>query len=150
MKAGYHFGALIVDAVQFVPHSRPRLFIVGLRNNVALPTGLANDGPTRSSPWQPRGLLNAFDKLSPSVREKWIWWNLPAPPPRNAAFSDLVEDNPIGVEWHTSNETAKLLGMMSGINREKLEEPVTIPKHRPVKECAGCATVPINERVVVG
>jgi DNA (cytosine-5)-methyltransferase 1 len=121
-KASYHFGALVVDAAQFVPQSRPRLFIVGIRDNVALPEGLASDGPTRSSLWRPRGLLNAFDKLPPSVREKWIWWNLPAPAPRNAAFRDLIEDDPIGVEWHTASETAKLLGMMSGVNREKLDE----------------------------
>ena len=121
-KAGYHFGALVVDAVQFVPHSRPRLFIVGVRNDVALPALLGNNGPTRSSSWQPRGLLNAFEKLSPKVREKWIWWNLPAPSPRNRVFRDLIEDDPIGVEWHTASETAKLLRMMSGINREKLDE----------------------------
>ncbi len=121
-KAGYRFGALIVDAVQFVPQSRPRLFIIGLRSNVALPAGLASDGPMRTSLWRPRGLLNAFGKLPPNVRENWIWWNLPAPAPRNAAFSDLIEDNPIGVEWHSASETAKLLGMMSGINREKLDK----------------------------
>jgi DNA (cytosine-5)-methyltransferase 1 len=119
-KAGYHFGALIVDAVHFVPQSRPRLFIIGLLSNVASPAGLASDGPTRLSPWQPRGLLNAFEKLPPNVREKWIWWDLPAPAPRNVAFSDLIEDNPIGVEWRDASETAKLLRMMSGINREKL------------------------------
>jgi DNA (cytosine-5)-methyltransferase 1 len=121
-KAGYRFGALIVDAVHFVPQSRPRLFIIGLLSNVASPAGLLSDGPTRSSLWRPRGLLNAFEKLPPSVREDWIWWNLPAPAPRNAALSDLIEDNPIGVEWHSPSETAKLLRMMSAINREKLDE----------------------------
>ena len=121
-KAGYHFGALIVDAVHFVPQSRPRLFIVGLRDNVALPASLASDGPTRSSLWRPRGLLNAFEKLPPNVREKWIWWDLPAPAPRNVTFSELIEDNPVGVEWHSASETAKLLRMMSGIHREKLDK----------------------------
>jgi DNA (cytosine-5)-methyltransferase 1 len=121
-RAGYRLGALIVDAVHFVPQSRPRLFIIGVRSNVALPAGLASDGPTRSSLWRPRGLLHAFDKLPPNVREKWIWWNLPAPAPRNVAFSDMIEDNPIGVEWHSASETAKLLRMMSGINREKLDK----------------------------
>jgi DNA (cytosine-5)-methyltransferase 1 len=121
-KAGYRFGALIVDAAHFVPQSRPRLFIIGLRNNVALPAGLASDDPMRLSPWRPRGLLNAFEKLPPSVREKWIWWNLPTPASRNVAFSDLIEDDPIGVGWHSASETVKLLGMMSGINREKLDK----------------------------
>jgi DNA (cytosine-5)-methyltransferase 1 len=121
-KAGYRFGALIVDAVHFVPQSRPRLFIIGLRSNVALPAGLASDDPTRSSLWRPLGLLNAFERLPPNVRETWIWWNLPAPPPRNVALSDLIEEKPVGVEWRTASETAKLLGMMSGINREKLDK----------------------------
>jgi DNA (cytosine-5)-methyltransferase 1 len=120
--AGYRFGALIVDAVHFVPQSRPRLFIVGLLSNVALPAGLATDGPTRSSPWRSRGLLNAFEKLPPNVWENWIWWSLPIPASRNVAFSDLIEDNPIGVEWHSAGETAKLLRMMSATNREKLDE----------------------------
>jgi len=121
-KAGYQFGAFIVDAVQFVPQSRPRLFIVGVRNTVSLPVSLADQSPTRSSPWQPRGLLNAFDRLSPKVKEKWIWWNLPEPVARKLAFKDLIEDNPMGVEWHTASETAKLLRMMSEINRGKLDK----------------------------
>lgn len=120
--AGYHFGAMIVDAAQFVPHSRPRFFIVGHRDDMALPDGLASSGPTRLSPWQPRGLLNAFDNLSKEAKEKWIWWNLPSPVVRKIAFSELVENDPVGVEWHTERETAKLLGMMSEINREKLDE----------------------------
>jgi DNA (cytosine-5)-methyltransferase 1 len=122
VKAGYRFGALAVDAVHFVPQSRPRLFIIGLLSNVAFPAGLASDGPTRSSPWLSRGLLNAFEKLPPNVREKWVWWNFPRPASRNQTFSDLIEDDPIGVEWHSASETAKLVGMMSGINREKLDK----------------------------
>src|SRR6185436_1509727 len=43
------------------------------------------------------------------------------PPRRKGTFSDLIEDEPVGVEWHTAAETAKLLRMMSTINREKLE-----------------------------
>ncbi len=121
-KARYHFGALVVDAAQFVPHSRPRLFVIGIRDDVALPEGLTAPGPTRLSPWQPRGLLNAFDNLPMKIKEKWIWWNLPAPAKRNIVFRDLIEDNPVGVEWHTTAETAKLLRMMSDINREKLDE----------------------------
>jgi DNA (cytosine-5)-methyltransferase 1 len=121
-KAGYRFGALIVDAVHFVPQSRPRLFIIGLLSNVALPAGLASDGPMRSSPWQSRGLLKVFEKLPPNVREKWIWWSLPTPASRNVIFNDLIEDDPIGVKWHTAGETAKLLRMMSGTNREKLDK----------------------------
>src|SRR5271154_3996955 len=47
---GYRFGALIVDAVQFVPHSRPRLFIVGLRDDMSLSEGIGHPRPRAPEP----------------------------------------------------------------------------------------------------
>ncbi len=120
-KAGYRFGALVIDAVHFVPHSRPRLFVVGVRDHVLFHEGLVDSAPSRQSPWRPRGLIDAFDRLPPKIKEKWIWWSLPIPTKRNVAFSDLIEENPNGVEWHTAAETAKLLRMMTDIHREKLD-----------------------------
>lgn len=119
-KAGYYFGALIVDAVHFVPQSRPRFFIVGVRNDLA-PSANSLTSPLPSDLWHPRALLNAHARLSAKVRENWVWWNLPAPPPRTTKLSDLIEDVPTGVEWHTAAETAKLLRMMSPINRKKVQ-----------------------------
>ena len=119
-KASYRFGAVIVDAIHFVPQSRPRLFIIGVRDDVELPADVVVDGP--SPVWHPRSLLNAHERLSPAIQQKWTWWNLPMPTPRKEAFSDLIETEPVGVAWHTSSETAKLLKMMSTLNREKVEE----------------------------
>ena len=121
VKAGYYFGAMIVDAAHFVPQSRPRLFVIGIRDDVALsaPSIAAN---TSSTLWHPRGLLNAHKRLSPKVKEKWLWWNPPTPAERVSTFADLIEDNPVGVEWHTAAEKAKLLKMMSEINRDKVNE----------------------------
>ena len=121
VKAGYYFGAVIVDAVRFVPQSRPRLFVIGISDELALEApNIATDGP--SALWHPRGLLNAYEKLSAKVKDKWLWWNPSAPPVRKSSFADLIEDDPIGVEWHTSAETAKLLKMMSDVNRDKVNE----------------------------
>lgn len=120
-KSGYFFGALVMDAVHFVPQSRPRLFVVGVRDTVALAAPpIVDRGFSRL--WHPRALLTAYGKLPAKVKEKWLWWDPPAPRLCTASFSDLIEDNPNGVEWHTASETAKLLRMMSGINREKLNE----------------------------
>lgn len=118
-KAGYRFGALIVDAVHFVPHSRARLFVVGIRNDLPIPDKLIAAGPGL---WHPRNLQDACERLTPKVQEDWIWWNTSAPALRNTTFSDLIEDEPENVAWHTQAETAKLLGMMSDIHRKKLEE----------------------------
>lgn len=121
VKAGYFFGAVVIDAVHFVPQSRPRLFVIGIRDDLALSTpGVAAAAP--SALWHPRGLLNAYGKLTAKVKEKWLWWDPASPPPRKTTFADLIEENPVGVSWHTAAETAKLLGMMSDLNREKVDE----------------------------
>jgi len=39
---------------------------------------------------------------------------------RNIRLSDLIEENPTGVEWHTTAETTYLLRLMSPLNRDKV------------------------------
>jgi DNA (cytosine-5)-methyltransferase 1 len=116
----YRFGAVVVDAAHFVPQSRPRLFIVGVRNGRTVPGILMKDSPNPL--WHPANLIGAHDKLSPASKAAWIWWSLPAPEPRRNTLADVIEDNPSGVAWHTGAETARLLAMMSELNREKVEK----------------------------
>jgi len=137
-NAGYRYGAIIADAVHFVPQSRPRLFVIGVRDDISLQDGLSTLGPPASDLWHSGALLTAQANLPAKARERWIWWNLPAPriggsiearerpgllqPMRSMTLGDLIEDCPVGVEWHPESETAKLLGMMSRVNKEKLDE----------------------------
>ena len=118
-QADYTFGALVIDAALFVPQSRPRLFIIGIRNDRSIPAGLTEAEP--SDDWHPRNLRKAFEGVSDKARRSWVWWSLPTPSKRNARFVDLIEDDPRDVEWHTAAETRQLLGMMSPINRAKLD-----------------------------
>ena len=115
---GYRFGALIVDAVLFVPQSRPRLFIIALTREVDVPETLTGDGP--DGDFHPRRLRTAYRKLPKALQEDWIWWRLDPPPPRDIGFADLVEDEPSGVAWHTPEETRALLAMMSDLNLKKV------------------------------
>jgi DNA (cytosine-5)-methyltransferase 1 len=118
-EAGYVFGALVIDAAHFVPQSRPRLFVIGVRSDVEIPAALTQSAP--SPLWHTRGLRTAFENTPPRLRKNWVWWSLPEPASRNSAFADLIEDDPSGVEWHTPAETRRLLGMMSDVNRAKLD-----------------------------
>jgi DNA (cytosine-5)-methyltransferase 1 len=117
---GYRFGALVMDAVRFVPQSRPRLFVVGVRKDRDIPPRLTALEP--DALWHPSHLVSAYQKLSQRSKAAWIWWRLPAPPARESTFSELVEDEPQGVAWHTAAETRRLLSLMSPINRHKVEE----------------------------
>lgn len=118
--AGYDFGALVIDAADFVPQSRPRLFIVGVRRGLAIPDHLIGAGVL--SLWHPKSLQAAFDRLPQSIQRSWIWWSLPAPPGRKVNFADIIEEAPSDVKWHTALETATLLSMMSPVNLAKVEQ----------------------------
>jgi DNA (cytosine-5)-methyltransferase 1 len=118
-KGGYRFGALIMDAVHFVPQSRPRLFIVAVDKKRKIPERLI--WPQPDPTWHPPYLLNAYQNLTEESKNAWVWWSLPAPPTRQSTFADVIDDDPQGVTWHTASETRRLLDMMSPINRRKVE-----------------------------
>lgn len=119
-KAGYRVGGTVVDAKLFIPHSRPRLFIIAIRHDLELPSGVVTENP--SPVWHTRTLKTAYENLSSENKENWIWWNLPSPPTRNTRFADLIEDLPTGVNWHSPKETRLLLSMMSDVNLSKVQK----------------------------
>ena len=119
VDAGYRCGALVIDAVLWVPQSRPRLLIIGIRGALELDPILFSPGPLE--PFHTRGLRNAFASLPIEAQRAWIWWNVPTPPHRSVTFADLVEERPTSVPWHTEIETEQLLSMMSSINLAKVE-----------------------------
>jgi DNA (cytosine-5)-methyltransferase 1 len=115
---GYVYGALIIDAVHFVPQSRPRLFIVCLRSDLDFFAGEYCDGP--SPLWTTDALKRAYGQLRPDLRKAWRWWRLPAPPLRITKLADLILEAPEDVAWHSKAETRRLLDMMSEANIEKV------------------------------
>jgi len=119
VKAGYRHGALVIDAALFVPQSRPRLFFIGVRDDVEIAPNLTSPGPVE--PFHTGGLRNAYNLISDEAKKNWIWWNVPTPAHRNTTFADLIEECPTGVTWHTAAETEQLVGMMSPTNLAKLE-----------------------------
>lgn len=118
-EAGYRYGALVINADLFVPQSRPRLFVVGVRKDVDLPADLIQPEPTE--PFHTRALRRAVEGLPEAVQADLLWWRLPEPGPRKKIFADLIEETPDSVEWHDPAKTRALLAMMSPVNREKVQ-----------------------------
>lgn len=119
-KADYKFGAMVVDAVEFVPQSRPRLFIIGVHKTIEVPEGLIR--PSHLRKWHTPNLLEAYQGLKNSTKRSWLWWKLPAPATRNTVLADIIEEKPSGVRWHSKEETQRLLDMMSPVNIAKVKE----------------------------
>jgi len=66
-------------------------------------------------------LIKAFYQLSEEAKANWLWFNLPQINKCKTVFSDLIEENPTGVNWHTPEETERLLTIMSPSNLQKVE-----------------------------
>jgi DNA (cytosine-5)-methyltransferase 1 len=117
-NSGWRAGPSVIDSRHFLPQSRPRLFIVAVSTDSEVPDGLQAAVPNRL--WHPPGLRMAFESLPASLQGSWVWWDLPTPTASTAGLSDLIEEKPIGVEWHTPEQTARLLSQMSASNIVKV------------------------------
>lgn len=119
-EAGYRFGAVVINADLFVPQSRPRLFVIGVHDEAVVDEALLAPGPL--APFHTRALCRAVDALPDSLAARQVWWNLPTPERRVETFAMIIEDQPDSVVWHTAEETAKLLAMMSPLNLAKVAQ----------------------------
>jgi DNA (cytosine-5)-methyltransferase 1 len=116
----YQVGALVIDALHFVPQSRKRLFIIGMDDSIAIPEYFRGHGA--SELWSPASLRTAYLQLPDRLKASWVWWNLPVPNAVAPALSTLIEEEPTGVEWHSSAQTDQVLQLMSPLHLRKLEK----------------------------
>ncbi len=116
-KLGYRVGALEIDATAFLPQSRARLFVVCLRDDLAL------DGLTVSTPDGPfhSGRLAAFITTAPrDIARNWVWWTHTAVTPKPVALADIMDQNP-DTPWLTQREIQRLIAMMSDPSRARVD-----------------------------
>ena len=115
-EGGYRVGALMIDAELFTPQSRPRLFLVGVRANLTVPAALL--APAPEPPFHPTTLQRAAFRLPDGLRAELLWWRLPPPPPRTRVLADEID---IDGDWDDPTKTVRLLALMSGVNRAKVQ-----------------------------
>lgn len=80
-KRGYRVGALILDAIHWLPQSRPRVFVVGVSNEIN------TEGFEQRDEWcHWPSVVNASRGL-----DSWVWWRLPKPSARRKSLSELLD-----------------------------------------------------------
>jgi DNA (cytosine-5)-methyltransferase 1 len=114
VNQGYLFGAVEVDAVRFLPQSRPRVFVVATK----MPPPPEVQG---HSDFQTTAICVAFSRLPAHLRASWLWWKLPVPPARNSDLSSILEPDS-AVQWHSDEQSKALLNLMSPAHVERVEE----------------------------
>jgi DNA (cytosine-5)-methyltransferase 1 len=100
---GYLAGALEIDARNFVPQSRPRVFIVAVAAGVHVPVDLIAGG----SPFYTPATARAANQVSTKV----LPWSLGSPPLRQTKITDII-DHSDQTFW-SSDRMAALLTSLS-------------------------------------
>ena len=111
---------MTIDAVHFVPQSRPRIFIVGVDDRAdILDIGL-EDVPI--SQWVSKSLATAHAGWDEATKGRCFWPRLPSVVGSNRDLASILDDDDeTGVEWHSPDQTLRLIAMMSETNLGKLE-----------------------------
>lgn len=112
---GYRLGAVIVDAQEFVPQSRPRAFLIAVSEEIPL-DGFSQQCP--SQPFHSSGLIRTSFMVNDPA---WVWWSLPIPSRTIPKFGDLCERD---AACDSPSKTRELRSMLSPINKKKLDAAI--------------------------
>lgn len=84
-RAGYQFGFVALDAAHFLPHSRPRLFLIAVRAPIP-----AHIIPALAAP-RTRSEGRAAERLKHHLGSSYLDVRLPPPPARNMELRDIID-----------------------------------------------------------
>ena len=126
IDAGYRVGAMVLDAALFSPQSRHRLFIIAHKGKIPPELETRHPNPI----FHPPNLQKTIERLDPTNRMAWVWWNLPEPAARNAVLEDILDRTVPETEWRSKEATQKLIDQMSSKHRAKFDAALKEKKWR--------------------
>lgn len=146
LSKGYSVGAIMLNAIRWVPQSRQRVFVIAVRNDIKIPAALRSESPT----WlHPDMVVNAAKGL-----DSWVWWNMPEPPPHKQTLCDIAEwDAPCD----PPERTAHNISLISERHRKALSrsDVLVAPGYKRIRHgqqylelrfdnVAGCLRTPVG------
>lgn len=126
---GYVVDLIELDAVHFVPQSRPRVFLFAVRSEFAEKLmAIKNDNKILDSWW---GVFEAnplirtnriMNIVKTNIDLKWGAFNIPPPPKRTLTLSDIIEKdlNEKPEAWWPEDRKEYLFSQMSASHKEML------------------------------
>jgi len=108
-ERGYKVGVVVLDAIYWLPHSRPRVFVIGVAGGMETQRFEA-EGPVWCHP-------KAVRRVAP-IAKGFVWWSLPKPRTRSKALADLVDfDAPV----HERDQSDHILHLVPEAHRARME-----------------------------
>lgn len=146
VKRGYKVGAMLLDAVHWLPHSRPRVFVVAVDAQTHIPQKLVAGKPT----WAHSA---AIQKAATGL-DNWVWWNLPKPEKRGLTLSEVVD---FSLPCQDAATSRKNLAMVPPAHMRRLQESglSVVPGYKRIRnkkqvlelrfdDIAGCLRTPVG------
>jgi DNA (cytosine-5)-methyltransferase 1 len=126
-RLGYSCDAFLLDAVNFVAQSRPRLFVVGV-HDVSVTwyrvQVLATRDPRLRSP-------RLTELMTARTGLRWTVLDIPPPPRREGCLVDIIETvPPDSNRWWSQDRVSYLLAQMSGRHRGVADVLMASPTER--------------------
>ncbi len=107
---GYAVGAVMLDAIHWLPQSRPRVFVIAVSKQIEIPATMRQLTPGWCH-------SDAIQSVASKCQDEWVWWRIPKPPHRAKGLSDILE-------WNAPSDDAVrrdyLLSMISPLHRKML------------------------------
>jgi DNA (cytosine-5)-methyltransferase 1 len=120
---GYWIDAFVLDACHFTPQSRPRVFVVGLVNDLVTQEAASpQDGDasaSRCSSLRP----DRIQKLKKTVQlpTGWVQFDLPRPPERTKTLADVIDQGD-DQEWWSKDQVVRHYRMMNDRHKQRIDE----------------------------
>ena len=116
-ELGYTVDAIILNAVHWVPQSRPRLFVIAKRDEGREERSYALMSDVRPKP--------LFDFITNHSNIRWNLRDLPPLPPVCSRLADIIEDLPDDdSHWWNNERTEYFMNQMSVKHREQANEMI--------------------------
>jgi len=144
IERGYKVGAMLLDAVYWLPQSRPRIFVVAVDARLTIPPKLVSTIPTWA---HPPAICNVAKNL-----DSWIWWHMPTPEKHRITLSKVVD---FSLPCHDDATSKKNLALIPPEHMRRLEtsELCVVPGYKRIRkgkqvlelrfdDVAGCLRTP--------
>jgi DNA (cytosine-5)-methyltransferase 1 len=115
---GYWLDAFVLDAEYFVPQSRPRVFLLGVKKGGGAASPAGGKGPQATNPLRPARLVKLMGQVE--LPTGWVLHDVPTPPPRRVQLADVI-DLDDRQEWWPPGEVERHHRMMSDLHRQQVE-----------------------------
>lgn len=117
-KRGFRVGVILLDAIRWLPQSRPRVFVVAVHKSIDTSPFETNAPSWCHSP--------AIEQVAKKVKD-WIWWDLPEPRTTRKNLDALVD---FDATCHDAKRRDNNLAMIPDRHLQRVEEALDIGSQR--------------------